>query len=120
LTDTADPFTRKSEPGYPINYKVPDYGIDHDIKVSQENLKNTEETLGHKLEIPKDDEKKEKKAPKQAAAQVASDPICNTAGTGNCPEVLHTADRVFDYPKPNYPVNYPVVNNGVDHDILTT
>jgi hypothetical protein len=58
LTDTVDPFTKKSDPGYPINYKVPDYGIDHDIKVSQENLKNTEETLGHKLQVPKEEAKK--------------------------------------------------------------
>ena len=32
--------------GHPVNYKVPDFGIDRDILDSLSNLKNTEAKLG--------------------------------------------------------------------------
>ena len=32
LTDTVDPYTRKKDPPFPHDYKVPNLGIDHDIK----------------------------------------------------------------------------------------
>jgi hypothetical protein len=41
------------DPGikYPINYKVPSFGVDSDINDSLANLKNTEKLLGHKLDL---------------------------------------------------------------------
>ena len=36
---------------YPINYKVPSFGVDSDITDSLTNLKKTEKNLGHKLDI---------------------------------------------------------------------
>jgi hypothetical protein len=36
---------------YPINYKVPNFGVDSDINDSLSNLKNAEKTLGHKLDL---------------------------------------------------------------------
>ncbi len=41
------------DPGikYPINYKVPNFGVDNDITDSLYNLKNTEKVLGHKLDL---------------------------------------------------------------------
>ena len=36
---------------YPINYKVPSFGVDNDISDSLTNLKNTEKNLGHKLDL---------------------------------------------------------------------
>ena len=41
----------KEKIAYPINYQVPNYGVDHDIADSQANLKNAEKSLGHKLDL---------------------------------------------------------------------
>ena len=47
--------TAQPHPGinYPINYKVPNFGVDHDILDSQEDLFNTEINLGHNLDLKK-------------------------------------------------------------------
>lgn len=37
----------KKKEAYPINYGVPDFGIDHDIKLTKENYHNAQEERGH-------------------------------------------------------------------------
>ena len=37
------------KPDFPINYPVPNFGVDSDIIASKTNLKNTEKLLGKKL-----------------------------------------------------------------------
>lgn len=112
MTDTNDPFTKKRDPGYPINYKVPDYGMDHDVKTTQNNIKNAEETLGHELKMP------EKKVPGEAKVQLQSDPICIGPEAENCEKPTMTAG--YFSRDGNWKKNYPVANFGVDHDILST
>ena len=48
--DSAAP---KSKITHPINYSVPNFGVDSDIADSQANLKNTEKRLKHKLNLVK-------------------------------------------------------------------
>jgi hypothetical protein len=38
---------------WPMDYPVPNFGVDHDIKASHEDLKIAEAQLGHQLVIPK-------------------------------------------------------------------
>merc|ERR1711981_1153417 len=43
-------YTHKKTPlGYPINYPVPNFGVDSDILDSHTNLANTESKMGHKI-----------------------------------------------------------------------
>jgi len=44
-------------------------------------------------------------------AQSLSDPICNSSG---CTQYLHPED------KPSHPIDYPVADFGLDHDIVGT
>jgi hypothetical protein len=65
--------------------------LDHDIKVTHNNLANAEQTLGTTMDV-----------------QISSDPICSSAG---CTQYEHP------HPK-SHPMDYFVPNFGVDHDIL--
>lgn len=38
--------------GHPVDYFVPDFGVDHDIEASLNDMRNTEDKLAHKLVIP--------------------------------------------------------------------
>jgi hypothetical protein len=49
---------------------------------------------------------------------VSSDPVCSSFPDA-CPPVTKTADPFREKP-PNYPIDYPVADFGVDHDILHT
>jgi uncharacterized protein (DUF427 family) len=75
--------------------------LDGDIVDSRTNLKNTETKQKHKLVLDHDD--------LQVEQQLESDPICNSAG---CTQYLHKHKKL------PYPVDYPVPNFGVDHDIV--
>jgi len=37
----------EGEPGHPMDYFVPDFGVDHDILASNVGLKVAEKTVGH-------------------------------------------------------------------------
>lgn len=97
---------RWHKPDYPTNYKVPDFGVDHDIAVSQNNLKDTEKLLKHQWS-PKKNEQGAFVLPNSADAhstmtydpkarmqiardeeyvQTESDPVCHSAG---CTQYLH-------------------------------
>lgn len=47
--DTA--AKRRVKDDHPVNYAVPNFGVDSDILDSQKNLKNTERNLNHKLDL---------------------------------------------------------------------
>lgn len=98
--DTADPFTKKTDPPFKTDYRVPDLGMDKDIKDTQKSIADAE-AKGGKIKLP--DQKN----------LVQSDPIC---GTGDCPEVHRSAADQKD----KHPVDYPVPNFGEDPDIAST
>ena len=126
---------RWHKPDYAMNYKVPNFGLDHDIETSQTNLADSERLLQHKWN-PKKNEKGAYVLPNSAnahststykprsSAQVSgqeeyvqtgteSDPVCHSGG---CTQYLH--------PKPDksnlYPMNYYVPNFGRDEDVTNT
>jgi len=82
---------------YPIDYPVPDFGVDQDIADSQQHEKDAEKRIdpqsltGTKTDI-----------------RLNSDPICNSSG---CTQYLHPNKKL------PYPVDYPVPDFGVDHEI---
>lgn len=123
------------KPEYPINYKVPNFGIDHDIETSQQNLANAEKLLKHQWK-PEKNKEGAYVLPSSANAhdtmtykpnaraqlnseenyvqtQVESDPICHSAG---CTQYLHPKPPKKD----QYPMDYFVPNFGRDPDVLTT
>ena len=48
----ADP----PKPDHPVDYKVPNYGSDHDIVSTQKHIKDAEATYDHKWNPDKDDD----------------------------------------------------------------
>ena len=84
---------------HPMDYKVANFGMDHDIKVSVHNMQNAETTLGT--------ESIHMQA--EADMRVNSDPICDSSG---CNQYKHKKKD------PGYDKDYPVVDLGVDKDII--
>ena len=82
---------------WPMNYFVPDFGIDHDIVDSQQHEKSAEVNIGHNWLMGT-----------HADIRMMSDPICDSSG---CNQYKHP--KVKDA----YPVDYPVPDFGVDEDI---
>jgi len=99
--DTVDPYTRTTPSDYPIDYKVNDLGIDHDVKHSMKSMSDAEGQLGHKWELP------------AALAQLQSDPIVGTADE-YAPHL--SAHREME----TWPVDYPVPSFGLDEDVAGT
>ena len=109
----ADP---KKDP-WPKDYKVPNFGADHDIAVSEKNSAAAEKKLG--AWVPKKDEDGKFVVPKEehefrltgTEADVrlgaTSDPICSSAG---CTQYQHPH-------KDDFKMNYFVPDFGKDHDI---
>ena len=52
----------KKVKGHPINYKVPNFGMDQEIKDTKSNLAKVEKRMKHKLTVG--DKKKKKSPPK--------------------------------------------------------
>ena len=92
-----------------MDYPVPDFGVDHDIISTQKSSSNAEKDLDIEWNPPSFDD-----VPKVDAEfklmQVRSDPICNSFG---CTQYLHPT-------KDSHPVDYPVPDFGMDHDIIST
>ena len=42
---------------HPIDYPVPDFGVSHEIRYTQNNIKNAEKALNHKLSADWEDKK---------------------------------------------------------------
>jgi len=106
----------KAPKGHPVDYKVPNFGVDQDIINTQEHLKNTEKKLKHVWK-PKRDENGVWEVPtaykSSTLAQAESDPVCHSAG---CSKSKWFA------PDPNaiQPVYYDdvVAKFGYDEDII--
>ena len=111
------------KPEYPTDYPVPNFGVDHDIIETKESIATTEDKLNHDW-VPTQDENGYWSVPQpfdnssynyhnrdvfvQLGQEMSSDPICSSAG---CTQ--------YEHPKvETYPMDYPVANFGVDHDIL--
>ena len=77
--------------------------LDHDMVTTEKNLNNAQDKLKHKWVIQDLQTENE--------INLESDPICSSAG---CDQYKHKK------PKLGYPINYPVPNNGVDPDMITT
>ena len=89
---------------HPKDYPVPNFGVDHDIKTTQSNLKNAESKLGPWVV-------------KKALAQQGSIPACNT-DAGCATETASPWKLQKDTDK--WDKDYKVPNFGVDRDILAT
>lgn len=108
FTDTNDPFTRVTDPGYPVDYPVPDLGMDKDIADTHKHMEDAE-TVHGKWELPPVVE-----AP-PAFAQRPSVPACTSLGCAT-----DTVDPYTKTTAPGYPVDYPVPNLGQDTDIAAS
>jgi len=105
------------------DYFVPHFGVDADILASQASETQASDTLNHSWTPTQDkngfwnvpqpfDNKSYTYADSdinvQLSADVQSDPICSSAG---CTQ--------YEHPKlETHPMDYPVPNFGVDHDVL--
>jgi len=89
------PKTKEEKAGHPKDYFVPNFGVDEDIKITQNNIKREEKRLNHQW-TPKQDENGVWLVPDpinnnnytyksfvQLEAETESDPICSSAG---CPQ----------------------------------
>jgi hypothetical protein len=99
----------KSKSPYPINYKVPDFGVDHDIVQTQRHIADEEKRQNHKWN-PKKDENGAWNVP---SALVQSDPVCHSAG---CPKSEWFEAEKAAAPEPEYPDL--VAKYGYDEDII--
>ena len=117
-------FKKIEKERHPMNYKVPNLGVDQDIKDTQSHTAAAEKRLKHKW-TPKQDKNgvwlvpnaknnnnwtfisfKDSQGLLQLEAE--SDPICSSSG---CPKnKLHAG--------PTWPMDYPVPNFGADQDVL--
>ena len=86
---------------HPVDYPVPNFGQDSDIKISLENTKNAEEKLKVTWNPPALVQAEEE-------VNVDSDPICSSAG---CTQYKQPEGE------PSHPMDYFVPDFGVDHDI---
>jgi len=105
---------RAPKSAYPVDYKVPNFGVDQDIVHTQKHIKDAEKKLGHNWkpvqdvngiwEVPT--------AHKPSLAQIGSDPVCHSAG---CPKT-----KWFKKDKDNEVVYYDdvVKKFGYDEDIV--
>jgi hypothetical protein len=83
---------------YPMDYFVPNFGLDHDILISQAH----EAELAAKLHKLRDAARKEAKAasapPKATAVQLESDPNCNSIECSTHHTLWKEEAPVIDYP----------------------
>ena len=80
---------------YPMDYPVPNFGVDRDVQSSIDNLKNAEKKYG-RWDLPKEDI--------QIENEIAREPLLSWKPKA---------------PK-SHPVDYFVPNFGVDEDIVST
>lgn len=125
--------------GHPVDYFVPNFGQDHEIKAGFNAIKQAEKQLGVEWKWTKPEKEevvepymRREMDPDIAATQkhladaeqtygpwdvqtlqLESDPICDSSGCNqyNHPPLPETA-------APTHPMDYPVPNFGVDQEIL--
>merc|ERR1719213_639769 len=86
-------------PSHPMDYTVPDFGLDKDMLDTASNLANAEKDLGHNWNLL------------QLNSEVESDPICSSAG---CTQYAHKKTPL------GYPLDYAVPDHGRDPDVVGT
>ena len=107
------------KPDWNVNYHVPSYGADRDMKLTMENLKLAEQEVGHKL---KSSFKKPKSHPmnyKVPNFGVDGD-VLETQKSLKVAEKENGHKLKASFKKPWHPSSYPVPNFGVDSDIVDT
>lgn len=102
-----------------MDYQVPDFGVDHEIKQTHDHIAQQEAILGVKW-VPEQDADGKWVVPTEAAdfkltgmkseINLKDDPICSSAG---CTQYKHPAFETF-------PMDYPVPDFGMDHEIKQT
>ena len=107
-------------PDWPINYKVPNFGVDSDIKTTQKNIADSEKKLKSKFTASFD---KPKPPPRDYFVPNLGkdrDLVLNDINLEQAEKQHnHKLQASFDKPK-GHPVDYKVPNFGVDKDILAT
>lgn len=121
ICDSANRATcagKKAKNPYPMDYFVPNFGLDKDILDTQKHVADQEKQKGHTWTPTQDEnghwdvpEAHSNKSYTYAAVQKRSDPICSSAG---CTQYKHKKKEL------GYPINYPVPNNGRDKDDVVT
>jgi hypothetical protein len=105
-------FFDDQTPKYPLDYKVPNFGLDKDIKNTVASLKSTEKKLGNWN--PTKDADGAFVVPTSMALQtqaelaMGDDPICSSAGCDKNPKIE------------THPMDYFVPTFGADPDVETT
>lgn len=100
---------------HPMNYPVPNFGIDHDIAHSQNHEKAAEKSLKHKWVLKKDDDDKWILPPKSIEFKLLGTDADVEAETEREP-LLTWAPKAAK----THPMNYSVPNFGLDHDVKST
>lgn len=108
---------------HPMDYFVPNFGVDREIKVTQQNLKESEDQLKKKWVVTAE-QLKPKKDDSYTVPNFGVDADIKQTQrhlAGAEAALGHTWNFVAkkDRPKP-HPVDYPVPNFGVDRDIITS
>ena len=101
----------KKAKGNPVDYKVPNLGMDTDIKQTQASLISTEKKLGNWN--PKQDKDGAFIVPEPyqyIQTESMDDPICSSAG---CTQFKHPEEKT-------HPMDYPVPSFGADPEMETT
>ena len=89
------------------DYFVPNFGVDHDVITTQNNLKNAETSLGHTWKL--------------AQQEKQSIPACNSYTFPKCVSEAETAaPEKLQADMDKHDKDYFVPNFGVDHDVITT
>jgi hypothetical protein len=113
-------YAKEPTVDHDINYFVPNFGLDHNIKASLANTANAEERLKHKFtatfEKPKG-HPMNYKVPNFGVDHDIKTTQANIAETEK--DLKHQFTASFAQPK-GHPVNYPVPNFGKDHEIITS
>lgn len=91
----------KKPKGHPVDYFVPNFGVDKDILTTQRHIKEAETQLKRKMVLSQTEED----------IRLDSDPICSSAG---CDQYKHKK------PKLGYDIDYPVPDFGADPDMEGT
>lgn len=108
-----------------MDYPVPDFGVDHDVKHTQDHIAQVEKTLGVTWNPDQDDDGKWivpteeadfKLTGTTADVHLESDPMCLSTGC----ETRHSNPYTDAELKASAEVLYAPLDNPLDHDIQTS
>jgi hypothetical protein len=124
----------ENKPSYPVDYKVANFGVDEDIKNTQEHIKQQEKK--HGAWTPKQDANGNWEVPEpinnkaysygslvqtDADVKVGSDPICHSAGCPKSKWFFKTEAEVVQYPNPlRYGYERDIVDSFADEKVASS